>query len=169
MGGRIAEELTFGDHTSGAAGDIKQATHIARKMVTEWGMSEKIGMVNVSDREEHPFLGRDLFKGREVSEETSREIDEEVRSIIDHSYARAKEIITQHRDKLIALAEALLEFETLDGQEIEELFETGKLTKPPTRSGGDQLPTASVPAPAAGTTNIEPVLPPSIGPEPAKA
>ena len=79
MGGRIAEELIFGDCTSGAAGDIKQATHIARKMVTEWGMSQKIGMVNVSDHEEHMFLGRDLFKGREVSEETAREIDEEVR------------------------------------------------------------------------------------------
>ena len=71
MGGRIAEELTFGDCNSGAAGDINQATHIARKMVTEWGMSEKIGMVNVSQHEEHMFLGRDLFKGREVSEQTA--------------------------------------------------------------------------------------------------
>src|SRR5260221_4765823 len=115
MGGRIAEELAFGDSTSGASGDIKQATHIARKMVTEWGMSEKIGMVNVSEHEEHMFLGRDLFKGREVSEQTARDIDEEVRAIIDHAYSRAKSIIIEHRDKLIALAEALLEYETIDG------------------------------------------------------
>jgi cell division protease FtsH len=133
MGGRIAEELTFGDCTSGAAGDIKQATHIARKMVTEWGMSEKIGMVNVSGHEEHMFLGRDLFKGREVSEETAREIDEEVRAIIDSAYNRAKEILTTHRDKLIAMAEALLEYETLDAAEVAEIVETGKLSKPPAR------------------------------------
>src|SRR5260221_9191494 len=99
MGGRIAEELAFGDSTSGASGDIQQATRIARKMVTEWGMSEKIGMVNVSEHEEHMFLGRDLFKGREVSEQTAREVDEEVRSIIDQCYARAKDIIIQNREK----------------------------------------------------------------------
>ncbi len=170
MGGRIAEELTFSDYTSGAAGDIKQATHIARKMVTEWGMSEKIGMVNVSDHEEHMFLGRDLFKGREVSEQTSREVDEEVRSLIDHCYARAREIITQNRDKLVALAEALIEYETLDAQEIEELFETGKLAKPPTRSSNKQPPAAAAPAATSDTTGVEPVLPPpGVGPETAKA
>ncbi len=167
MGGRIAEELTFGDYTSGAAGDIKQATHIARKMVTEWGMSEKIGMVNVSDREEHLFLGRDLFRPREVSEETSREIDEEVRSIIDHCYARARELITKQHDKLVALAETLLEYETLDAAEIEEIVETGKLSKPPTRPRGLQPSTDAAPAPVAAA---EPVLPPPVvGPEPAKA
>src|SRR6058998_3147661 len=110
MGGRIAEEAIFGDCNSGAANDIKQATYLARRMVTEWGMSEKIGMVNVSEHEEHMFLGRDLFKGREVSEETAREIDEEVRGIVDHCYARAREILTEYRDRLIALAQALLEY-----------------------------------------------------------
>ncbi len=127
MGGRIAEELIFDDYTSGAAGDIRQATAIARKMVTEWGMSERIGMVNVSEREEHMFLGRDLFKGREVSEQTAREIDEEVRAIIEASYNRAKNILSQHRDQLVALAEALLERETLDAAEIEQIIETGKI------------------------------------------
>ena len=170
MGGRIAEELTFGDCTSGAAGDIKQATHIARKMVTEWGMSEKIGMVNVSDHEEHMFLGRDLFKGREVSEQTSRDIDEELRSIIDQAYARAKEILTQHRDKLTAMAEALLEYETLDATEIEEIIETGRLAKPPTRGSGLRSKTEVSPSevPAEGSKS-ESFPPPGIGPSPAKA
>ena len=168
MGGRIAEELIFGDCTSGAAGDIKQATHIARKMVTEWGMSEKIGMVNVSDREEHLFVGRDMFKPREVSEETSREIDQEVRLIIDQAYARARQIITEHRDKLVALAEALLEFETLDAAQIEEIVDTGRLSHPPSRP---HTTPPSAPAaeklPAGSDTQIFPA--PGIGPEPANA
>jgi cell division protease FtsH len=172
MGGRIAEELIFGDCTSGAAGDIKQATHVARKMVTEWGMSEKIGMVNVSDHEEHMFLGRDLFKGREVSEQTSRDIDEEIRSIIDLCYARAREIITTHRDRLIALAEALLEYETLDAEQIEEIVETGKLSKPPARRPGlgaskSSAPTSAEEASKKGQADIFPA--PGIGPSPANA
>ena len=169
MGGRIAEDLTFGDCTSGAAGDIKQATHVARKMVTEWGMSEKIGMVNVSDREEHMFLGRDLFKGREVSEQTSRDIDEEVRSIIDMCYARAREIITQNHDKLVALAEALLEYETLDATEIGEIIEAGKLSKPPTRGPG--LGASATPAPQKlpEGKKSEAFPAPGIGPSPANA
>jgi cell division protease FtsH len=170
MGGRIAEELIFGDYTSGAAGDIKQATNVARKMVTEWGMSEKIGMVNVSDREEHLFLGRDLFRPREVSEQTSREIDEEVRSIIDACYARAKEIVTQHRDKLVALAEALIEYETLDAAEIDEIIETGKLSKPPTRGPG--LTSLASPTPQsekAPEAKTKPFPAPGIGPSTANA
>jgi cell division protease FtsH len=136
MGGRIAEELVFGDYTTGAANDILQATKLARRMVTEWGMSDRIGMVNVSDQEEHMFLGRDLFRGREVSEQTAREIDEEVRRIVAECYTRAKDVVEQHRDLLVALAEALLEYETLDGPEIEEIFATGKLANPPKRRAG---------------------------------
>ena len=171
MGGRIAEEIMLGDCTSGASGDIKQATHIARKMVTEWGMSEKIGMVNVSEHEEHMFLGRDLFKGREVSEQTARDIDEEVRAIIDHAYSRAKSIIVEHKDKLIALAEALLEYETIDGPDIAELLDTGKLAKPPTRKTGAG-PTATPPTATASAPVSEPkseTLPTDIGPAPASA
>jgi cell division protease FtsH len=159
MGGRIAEELTFGDCTSGAAADIKQATHIARKMVAEWGMSEKIGMVNVSSREEHLFLGRDLFNPRECSEQTAREIDEEVRRIVDSCYNRAREILTQHRDKLVALAEALLEYETLDAPEIIEIIKTGKLANPPRRAT----------TPASAPPLVEPAKPetqPAILPAP---
>jgi cell division protease FtsH len=156
MGGRIAEELIFGDTTSGAAGDIQQATYMARKMVTEWGMSEKIGMVNVSSHDQHLFLGRDLFKGREVSEQTAREIDEEVRRIIDAAYARASDIIVQNKDKLIALAEALIEYETLDATEIGELISNGKLTNPPTRGAGL----------SSGITAATPPPPPTESPKP---
>jgi cell division protease FtsH len=171
MGGRIAEELIFGDCNSGASGDIKQATHIARKMVTEWGMSEKIGMVNVSEHEEHMFLGRDLFKGREVSEQTAREIDEEVRTIIDYCYARAKEIIVQNRDKLVAIAQALLEYETLDGAEILEIIDTGKLQNPPARPPGLSSSTAPPPPlPEKAKDGKAEVFPtPGIGPSPANA
>jgi cell division protease FtsH len=171
MGGRIAEELTFGDSTSGASGDIKQATHIARKMVTEWGMSEKIGMVNVSEHEEHMFLGRDLFKGREVSEQTARDIDGEVRRIIDEAYSRAKEILVSNKDKLIALAEALLEYETLDAAEITEIIDTGKLQNPPTRPPGlsSSVPVAPQAEKPKGETKPEPFPTPGIGPSPANA
>jgi cell division protease FtsH len=149
MGGRIAEEVVFGDYTSGASNDIKQATYLARRMVTEWGMSDRIGMVNVSDHDEHMFLGRDLFRGREVSEETAREIDEEVRRIIDDCYVRAKNLILQDRSRLVALAEALLEYETLDAAEISVVIKEGKLTNPPRRRAGlgatPSLPSSEVP------------------------
>ena len=132
---------------------------------------EKIGMVNVSDREEHLFLGRDLFRPREVSEQTSREIDEEVRSIIDVCYARAKGIITQNRDKLVALAEALLEYETLDAAEIIEVIDTGKLSQPPKRGPG--LTSSAVPTPqpekAPPGAKTEPFPAPGVGPSPANA
>ena len=170
MGGRIAEELTFGDCTSGAAGDIKQATHIARKMVTEWGMSEKIGMVNVSAHEEHMFLGRDLFKGREVSEQTSHDIDEEIRRLIDTAYNRAKEILTQNHNRLIALAEALIEYETLDAPEISEIIATGKLQNPPPRKTGiGPTPAVKAETPVETPAPIAPLPVSGVDPSPASA
>ena len=170
MGGRIAEELTFGDSNSGAAGDINQATHIARKMVTEWGMSEKIGMVNVSQHEEHMFLGRDLFKGREVSEQTARDIDEEIRRIIEAAYNRAKAILTEYNDKLVALAEALIEYETLDAPELTEVITTGKLTNPPARKSGlGPTPPASQATPAEPGAQATVLPTPDINPSPASA
>ena len=170
MGGRIAEELTFGDCNSGAAGDINQATHIARKMVTEWGMSEKIGMVNVSQHEEHMFLGRDLFKGREVSEQTARDVDEEIRRIIEAAYGRAKEILIQYHDKLIALAEALIEYETLDAPELTEVISTGKLTNPPKRKTGlGTPPVAPQEQSPEPPSQPEIIPPPGVDPSPASA
>jgi cell division protease FtsH len=131
MGGRVAEEIVFGDVTSGARGDIKQATGIARKMVCEWGMSEKMGMVEYGEHEEYVFLGRDISKNRDYSEATAQEIDREVRKLCDDAYDRAKEQLMQHRDKLETIAKALLEFETLDGSQIRDIIEHGRMMNPP--------------------------------------
>src|SRR6187431_1910711 len=106
MGGRVAEELAFGDVTNGARGDIGQATQIARKMVCEWGMSEKMGMVEYGKNEDYVFLGSNLGQGREYSEATAQEIDNEVRKLCDDAYTRAVKLLTENRDKLEAIAKA---------------------------------------------------------------
>jgi cell division protease FtsH len=130
MGGRVAEELIFGDVTSGARGDIKQATSMARKMVCEWGMSEKMGMVEYGDHDDYVFLGRDMHKSRDYSEATAQEIDREVRKLCDDAYGRATEILTTNRDKLETIAKALLEFETLDGSQIRDIIAHGQMKNP---------------------------------------
>ncbi|HZJ13576.1 MAG TPA: ATP-dependent zinc metalloprotease FtsH, partial [Chthoniobacteraceae bacterium] len=131
MGGRVAEELIFGDVTSGARGDIKQATSMARKMVCEWGMSEKMGMVEYGDHDDYVFLGRDMHKSRDYSEATAQEIDREVRKLCDDAYGRATEILTTNREKLETIAKALLEFETLDGSQIRDIIAHGQMKNPP--------------------------------------
>ncbi|MFV1994126.1 MAG: ATP-dependent zinc metalloprotease FtsH, partial [Verrucomicrobiales bacterium] len=141
MGGRVAEEIVFGDVTSGASGDIKMATAQARKMVCEWGMSEKMGMVEYGESHEQVFLARDLSAGgRGYSEATAQEIDSEVKRLIDEAYGRATGLITKNRDKLDVIAEALLEFETLDGDQIAEIMEHGKLLTPPSSPQPPDLP-----------------------------
>ncbi len=115
MGGRVAEEIVFGDITNGARGDIKMATAIARRMVCEWGMSEKMGMVEYGDHEDYVFLGRDISRARDYSEATAEQIDQEVKKLLDEAYQLAKKTLTANRDKLEVIAKALLEFETLDG------------------------------------------------------
>jgi len=129
--GRIAEELFTNDLSNGAAGDIKQMTRLARVMVCEWGMSEKMGMVEYGEHEDYVFLGRDLARSRDYSESTAQEIDHEVRRLIDEGYSRAKELITSHRDKVEVIAKALLEYETLDGNQINEIVEHGRMLNPP--------------------------------------
>ena len=131
MGGRVAEELIFGDVTNGAGSDIQQATNIAHKMVCEWGMSERMGMVEYGEHQEHVFLGRDLNRSRVYSEATAQEIDREVRKLCDDAYSRAKELLTKNRDKLEIIAKALLEFETLDGSQIHDIIEHGEMRNPP--------------------------------------
>jgi cell division protease FtsH len=122
MGGRVAEEIVFGDITSGAENDIQKATQMARRMVTQWGMSDKLGMVAMGHREELVFLGRDLGEQRNYSEEVAAIIDEEIRSIVDHGYQTAKGILTQQRHKMDAVVERLKEVETLDGKELDEIL-----------------------------------------------
>jgi cell division protease FtsH len=122
MGGRVAEEIVFNDVTSGAENDIQRATQMARRMVTQWGMSEKLGTVTMGHKEELVFLGRDLGEQRTYSEEVAAIIDEEVRRIIDHGYQTAKTILTQQRSKMDAVVERLKVVETIDGKELDQII-----------------------------------------------
>jgi cell division protease FtsH len=131
MAGRIAEEISSGDISSGAAGDIQQATHMTRAMVMQWGMSDRLGMVQYGDNDEYIFLGREMGRAKVYSEFTAQEIDGEVKRIIDEAYKTAKTLITENRDKLELIANSLLEYETLDGAQVEEIVRTGKFTPPP--------------------------------------
>jgi cell division protease FtsH len=131
MGGRVAEELIFGQITTGASNDIRTATELARKMVCDWGMSGKLGPLHFGRNDEMVFLGRDFAEHQEYSEETSRQIDGEIRRIVTENYERAKQIVTNNLDKLKLIAEALLERETLDGAEIDTLLAGGVLDKTP--------------------------------------
>jgi cell division protease FtsH len=171
MGGRIAEELISGDVSTGAAGDIQQATQMARAMVCNFGMSERLGMVQYGEESEYIFLGRDMVRGKDYSEQTAQEIDAEVKRIIDESYQKAREIIYSHRDKLEIVAQSLLEYETLEGSQVEEIVRTGALTPPP------PPPQTGPPTGAPAATllpevpkPVPPKLPPGLGaPAPAAA
>jgi cell division protease FtsH len=121
-GGRAAEEIIFGDITSGAAGDIKQATSLARKMVCQWGMSDKAGMVAYGEGEEHLFLARDFSRMRDYSELTAQMIDSEVKGIVDRAHARARRILEEREGVLRKIAEELLRNETLDGGQIRAIM-----------------------------------------------
>jgi cell division protease FtsH len=130
MGGRIAEEIIFGQLTTGASNDIQKATDLARKMVCDWGMSEKLGPLHFGKREGEVFLGRDFGDaGKEYSEQTAVDIDAEVRKIVTANYDRARKVVVENIDKLKALAEALLEYETVDGAEIDVIFSGGRLNR----------------------------------------
>ena len=122
LGGRIAEELIFGDITTGASQDIKQASQMARAMVTHYGMSEKVGMIHYGSDEDEVFIGRDLAHTRNYAEETASLIDSEVKRIIDESYAKAKKILQEHEDVLHKCAELLIEKEKIGREEFEALF-----------------------------------------------
>lgn len=140
MGGRVAEELTFGNVTNGAVGDIRMATNIARKMVCEWGMSEDLGMVEYGDGDGEVFLARDIAKSKNYSEETARKIDAEIKRLIDDAYALAKKLLTENNDKLKLLAEALLEYETLDAAQVTDLLDKGEMKNPPTPPSDNVVP-----------------------------
>jgi cell division protease FtsH len=122
MGGRIAEELIFGDVTTGASADIKGVTNTARAMVTKYGMSEKLGFINYEEESDEVFLGRDLGHARSFSEDVAKEIDIEVKRIVDECYEDAKRIICEHMDVLHQCAALLIEKERITKEEFEELF-----------------------------------------------
>jgi len=161
LSGRIAEELVMGDISSGAGGDIKQVTKIARHMVCDWGMSS-LGMVSYGDNSETVFLGREITRNHAYSEETARKIDAEISRIVDTQYARAKEIILGKRDVLDKIAAALLEYETIEGKHVLEILNFGelrspviveKVTKPDAKTPDKksaEKPATSTPLPAGG-------------------
>ncbi len=129
--GRIAEELFIHDLSTGASGDIKQMTRMARRMVCEWGMSEKLGMIEYGGHEDQVFLGRDINRSRDYSEQTAQEIDKEVRKIVDEQFERAKEIIHANQEKIQLIVDALMEFETLEGSQVRDILEHGRMLNPP--------------------------------------
>ena len=122
LGGRVAEALILNDISTGASNDIERATQIARSMVTKYGMSDRIGTITLGSNQSEIFLGRDLAQSKEYSEETAAIIDEEVKSIVDRGYNRAKQILTEHVDKLHAVAHILLEKEKIESDEFEAIF-----------------------------------------------
>jgi cell division protease FtsH len=167
LGGRVAEELIFGDITSGASDDIGKATKLARRMVTEWGMSEKLGPLTFGHKEELVFLGRDLGEQRNYSEEVAGEIDQEVHRLVDAGYQRAKKILTERRDKLVQLAEYLKTEETIEGWQMDAVLNSpdGKVPPVPER------PKAETPRPAPTQPKADdrgPEIPPGrLEPTPA--
>jgi cell division protease FtsH len=128
LGGRVAEEIVFNQVTTGASNDLERVTHISRAMVCEYGMSEKLGTLALGRRSHNPFLGRDYNDERNYSEDVARVIDEEVREIVDRSHRRANDILTEHRSKLDAVVQALLERETLTREEFIAVIEGRELT-----------------------------------------
>lgn len=129
MGGRIAEEVVLDDISSGASGDIKQATKIARHMVCDWGMS-KLGPVALGDNQDTVFLGREISRNQSYSEETARVIDEEIQTIIRNQYQRATDIMVEKRESLDKIAAALIEHETIEGKHVHEIVDFGEIRSP---------------------------------------
>ncbi len=170
MGGRVAEELTFGKDkvTSGAGSDIEQATRLARMMVTRWGYSDALGLVSYGENQDEVFLGMSVARTQNVSEDTARTIDSEVRRLVDGGYQEAKRILTERADDLDKLGRALLEYETLTGDEIFKVLRGEKLDRPE-----DQPPAATPPTPALPVTDAFPADTPRPrgfgGPEPQPA
>ena len=122
LGGRTAEEMIFADPTTGAANDIEKATSIARKMVMEFGMSDRLGPMRYGKPEGEVFLGKDYARQQDYSDEIASKIDEEVRYLINQAHEEAREILTAHRDALDRIAEILIDKETIDADEVQEIF-----------------------------------------------
>jgi len=163
MGGRVAEELVFGPDkvTTGASNDIKQATNMAKHMVMEWGMSDKLGPIAYSENEQEVFLGHSVTQTQNNSEETARIIDSEVREIVETAYTEATRILKDFRDQLDIIGEGLIEYETLNGDEIKELIDGNPPKRGGTPSGGDggrrsSIPTAGHKKDSSDDSGVEP-------------
>ena len=156
FGGRIAEELFMNQMTTGASNDFERATEIARNMVTRYGMSDELGPMVYGENEGEIFLGRSVTTQKNVSEATMQKVDQEIRKIIDQQYAVARKLLEDNRDKVEAMAKALLELETIDSDQIADIM-AGKPPRPP-------KPTQSRSGPTSGGTIIGPEVAPSANP-----
>ena len=155
FGGRVAEELIFGVDavTTGASNDIERATELARNMVTRWGLSDRLGPLTYTEEAGEVFLGRSVTQHKQVSDETAHAIDEEIRRVIESNYKRARTVLETNLDKLHAMAEALVRYETIDDTQIKDIME-GRAPRPPEgwddAGGGGGKPAVSTGAPAPG-------------------
>jgi cell division protease FtsH len=131
FGGRVAEQLVYGeDHlNTGASSDIMQATELARRMVTEWGMSDKLGPLRYNENQQEVFLGHAITQRQNMSEDTARLIDEEIRRIVTEGERKAREVLGGNRDKLEAITQALMEYETISGEEVNALMRGEKIVR----------------------------------------
>jgi cell division protease FtsH len=151
FGGRIAEELFMNQMTTGASNDFERATEIARRMVTQWGMSDELGTMVYGEQEGEIFLGRAVTTHKNVSEATMQKVDAEIRRIIDQQYRLARKLLEDNRDKVEAMTKALLEWETLDADQIGDIMD-GKPPRPPKPSSGSQKPKPAASGGAQGET-----------------
>jgi len=167
-GGRVAEEMVFGPEnvTTGAASDIRQATDMARSMVTEWGMSDRLGPLRYSDNEEEIFLGHSVTQRKNVSDATARIIDEEIRVIIEAGESFARKILTEHEDDLHTLAKALLDYETLSGDDVKILLAGGTIVRQSEEPPSDAGTRSSVPSSGHKASSKGETKGPVIEPEP---
>jgi cell division protease FtsH len=165
MGGRVAEEIIFGDAkvTSGASSDIEMATKMARNMVTKYGMSSKLGPIQYGENEEEVFLGRSVQKHQNVSEETAKLIDSEIRLIVDTCYDRARTILKDKIEDLHTLAKGLIEYETLSGDEILSLIKDGTINRPDPE---EEIKNAGPSVPKSGKSGFKPKIVPGLKPKP---
>jgi cell division protease FtsH len=122
LGGRVAEEIQFGDITTGASNDLERVTALARAMITQWGMSEKLGPIRYGEREEMTFLNRSFSEHRNYSDKLAQQIDEEVRTLVDDAHVRCNQLLTTHWEKMVILSNVLLDVETVNRAEFEALM-----------------------------------------------
>jgi cell division protease FtsH len=151
FGGRIAEEVFMGQMTTGASNDFERATDLARNMVTRWGMSDELGPMVYGENEGEVFLGRSVTVHKNVSETTMQKVDSEIRRIVDQQYRLARRLIEEHRDKVETMARALLEWETLDSDQINDIME-GRAPRPPKPAQPPSPPRDIGPQPAPAAT-----------------
>ena len=166
LGGNASERMVFGDTTTGSSNDIEKATELARRMVTEFGMSDRLGPLSFGKRDELVFLGREIGEQRNYSDDIAKQIDEEVRAIIDKAYERAGQVLETHRDRLEALARKLIAEETVDAESFEAIF-----SDLPPKQNLHGLPPRRHEPPAATPADVlpkpEPKAKPSSSPAPA--